>query len=260
MGRPEVPELVSLSVSAWSLKARFALKYHAIRYRTTPYMPLIGEFTLRLRLWEWKRKLTVPVMFTPKDGVLMQSYDIAKWADSHSARPEAHSLFPPGAEDQVAAWNAKSDTVIYFGRSALMDSLLANPAELAKQVPSSMRWAGPLGFLFTRAVVVRLRGKYQAEGSSTSLDKVLGVLRELQAALKRSGGDYLVGGKLSYADIAMAVAVQVVKPLQPPFATLARLPLEVLQPYQEEFRDLTEWRDRIFTKHFPLDDKKTKAV
>lgn len=35
-----------------------------------------------------------------------------------------------------------------------------------------MRWAGPLGFLFTRAVVVRLRGKYQAEGSSTSLDKV----------------------------------------------------------------------------------------
>lgn len=37
------------------------------------------------------------------------------------------------------------------------------------------------------------------------------MLRELQAALKRSGGDYLVGGKLSYADIAMAVAVQVRK-------------------------------------------------
>ncbi len=35
------------------------------------------------------------------------------------------------------------------------------------------------------------------------------MLRELQAALKRSGGDYLVGGKLSYADMAMAVAVQV---------------------------------------------------
>ncbi len=51
-----------------------------------------------------------------------------------------------------------------------------------KQVPGSMRWAGPLGFLFTRAVVVRLRGKYQAEGSSTSLDKVGHVTPRFQSA------------------------------------------------------------------------------
>lgn len=86
------------------LQARFALKHHAIKYRTTPYLPLIGELKLRLRLWEWNRKITVPVMFTPKDGVLIQSYDIAVWADKNSAQPEAERLFPPGREDEVSRY------------------------------------------------------------------------------------------------------------------------------------------------------------
>jgi hypothetical protein len=85
-----------------STQARFALKYHCVKYSTTPYMPLFGELRLRLRLWEWRRKLSVPVMFTPSDGVLLQSYDIATWADSHSARPDAVRLFPEGKEAEVS--------------------------------------------------------------------------------------------------------------------------------------------------------------
>ena len=39
--------------------------------------------------------------------------------------------------------------------------------------------------------------------------QVLSLLREAQAALKEGTSGYLVGGRLTYADMAMAVAVQV---------------------------------------------------
>ncbi|KXZ55791.1 hypothetical protein GPECTOR_2g1341 [Gonium pectorale] len=265
MGKKGVPELVSLSISAWSLKARFALKHHAIKYRTTPYMPLISELTLRLRLWEWRRKLTVPIMFTPSDGVLMQSYDIARWADAHSARPGAEVLFPPGKEAEIGSWNDKSDAVLFYGRAALVESLLEEPSELRTLVPGSLRWLGPLGVAFVRTVTLRLRNKYRAEGSSTSLDKALEVLREAKASLRASppgpdGLPHLVGSSLTYADMAVAVAVQSIKPLGPPFANNPRPGLKQLQPYQDEFAELVAWRDALFAKHYPVDsDRKKKA-
>ncbi|GLC48065.1 hypothetical protein PLESTB_000711100 [Pleodorina starrii] len=263
-GKDGIPELVSLNVSAWSLKARFALKYHHVTYRTTPYLPLFGEFKLRLRLWEWRRKLTVPVMFTPKDGVLMQSYDIAQWADRHSARPDAVRLFPEGKEAEVSSWNAKSDAVLFLGRAALVESLLADPAELRQQVPPSLRWLGPLGVALMTAIARRLRDKYRAEATSTTMDKALEVLREAQAALRAPGtvgadGErHLVGGALSYADMAVAVAVAAVKPLGPPYSNKARPPMKEFLPYQEEFADLVAWRDALFAKYFPVDsDRRT---
>ncbi|GIL54019.1 hypothetical protein Vafri_9572 [Volvox africanus] len=256
-----VPELVSLRISAWSLKARFALKYHCIKYRTTPYLPVFGELKLRLRLWEWRRKLTVPIMFTPKDGVLVQSYDIAQWADRHSARPDAVQLFPEGKEVQIASWNAKSDAVLFFGRSALVESLLSDPAALRQQIPPGLRWLGLLGTALTAAIARWLRDKYREESSRTSLTRVLDVFREAQAVLRGPGAlgpdgeRHLVGGALSYADIAMAVAVQALKPFGPSSAASARPPLKVLQPYQAEFADLIAWRDALFAKYFPTDTK-----
>ncbi|EFJ40730.1 hypothetical protein VOLCADRAFT_108017 [Volvox carteri f. nagariensis] len=265
-GKNGVPELVSLSVSAWSLKARFALKYHCIKYRTTPYLPLFGEFMLRLRLWEWRRKLTVPVMFTPNDGVLMQSYDIAQWADRHSARPDAVRLFPEGKEAEVSRWNTKSDVVLYFGRSLLVEATLADKAALRQLVPSGLRWLGPLGLVLVTAIARRLQNKYRAEASSTCLDKALEVLREAQSVLRTHGSvgadgeRHLVAGELSYADFAMAVAVSALKPLGPPYATGARPQIKELQPYQEEFADLIAWRDALFSKYFPLDtQQRTKS-
>ncbi|PNH03695.1 hypothetical protein TSOC_010212 [Tetrabaena socialis] len=171
MGGSSVPELVSLSISAWSLKARFALKHHAIKYRTTPYMPLFGEVMLRLRLGEWRRKVTVPVMFTPADGVLLHSVDIAAWADSHGARPGAEQLFPAGREAEVRSWNEKSDVVLYYGRQALVESALEDPAVLRATVPPNLRWLGPLGRALVRSIISRLARKYQAEGSTTSLER-----------------------------------------------------------------------------------------
>ncbi|GFR47830.1 hypothetical protein Agub_g9608 [Astrephomene gubernaculifera] len=269
-GKQKLPELVSLSISAWSLKARFALKHHGIKYRTTPYTPLAGELWLRLRLCEWRRKLTVPVMFTPQGGVLMQSYDIARWADEHSARPGAEKLFPEGREEEVSSWNAKSDTVLFFGRQALVRQLKVDPSPA---VPPGLTWLGPVGRSLVRLIAGRLGSKYRAEGDTTSLEKALAVLREAQAALRTaptappatsptsptspSGPSpagplrHLVAGRLTYADIAIAVATMTLKPLGPPFSNTPRGAVRELQPHLSEFADLLAWRDALFAAHYP---------
>ena len=36
--------------------------------------------------------------------MLLQSYDIAKWADGHGERPGAEQLFPPGLEADITRW------------------------------------------------------------------------------------------------------------------------------------------------------------
>ncbi|GIL54021.1 hypothetical protein Vafri_9572 [Volvox africanus] len=134
-------------------------------------------------------------------------------------------------------------------------------AALRQQIPPGLRWLGLLGTALTAAIARWLRDKYREESSRTSLTRVLDVFREAQAVLRGPGAlgpdgeRHLVGGALSYADIAMAVAVQALKPFGPSSAASARPPLKVLQPYQAEFADLIAWRDALFAKYFPTDTK-----
>ena len=50
------PILVSLIVSPWSLKARWALKHHGLRYKTQPYTAVVGELFLRWQTGKWSGK------------------------------------------------------------------------------------------------------------------------------------------------------------------------------------------------------------
>ena len=47
--------------------------------------------------------------------------------------------------------------------------------------------------------------------------QALAVLGELSAALKAGGGRHLVGGALTYADIAMAVPLKLMVPVGPAY-------------------------------------------
>lgn len=47
--------------------------------------------------------------------------------------------------------------------------------------------------------------------------QALALLRELSAAVKAGGGRHLMGGALTYADIAMAVPLKLMSPIGPAY-------------------------------------------
>ncbi len=100
MESKQEPVLVSLKVSPWSLKARWALKHHRIPYRTQPYLPVLGELLLRWRLWKWSGKVTVPVLLT-SEGASCDSFEIAAWADEHSRLPGGQEALLPKVSETM---------------------------------------------------------------------------------------------------------------------------------------------------------------
>ena len=82
--------------------------------------------------------------------------------------------------------------------------------------------AAPSESSAVQLIVMEVRGCTQA----------LTVLRELSAAVKAGGGRHLVGGALTYADIAMAVPLKLLLPAGPAYnrsrpSSLAGLPAEM---------------------------------
>ncbi|KAK9903239.1 hypothetical protein WJX75_000529 [Coccomyxa subellipsoidea] len=251
MGGDKKAELVSLPGSAWSLKARWALKHHDIKYKTTAYTPVFGAWWLRFRSGKWSGRITTPVLFTPKDGVLFESLDIAQWADDHSCALTALPLFPADKLGDVSRWNAAADTALHYARSRVFAALKNDKAMRMSRLPPFIKSLGPLADLFGVWYLNQFSSKYDDLSSAASLEKTKVVLRDLQKAIKANSGYVL--GNFTYADITMAVAIQVIEPVGPPFSKLPDAARAALthQELKAEFGDLLTWRDQIFKKHFP---------
>jgi glutathione S-transferase len=74
-------ELIALSYSPWSLKARWALDHQGVNYKYSEYMPMFGEPALKLRTKSWGSRVTIPILIG--DGVLLKdSFEIARFAHS----------------------------------------------------------------------------------------------------------------------------------------------------------------------------------
>mmetsp|Transcript_36218 Transcript_36218/g.80591 ORF Transcript_36218/g.80591 Transcript_36218/m.80591 type:complete len:280 (-) Transcript_36218:391-1230(-) len=251
----DLPELVSLQVSPWSLKARWALKHHSIQYRTTPHAPVIGDYKLRWRLWKWTGKVTVPILFVKGQAPITDSTDIARWADSHSCRSGAEPLFPGGQVEEVRRWVTLSDDVLFYGRRQLAELALVDPAVRARYLPRFIRRLGPLTDWVALWGARRFAAKYARESGGSSKEKALAALEELRSALQRSKFSYILGDKFSYADIVMAAALQMVLPVGPPYsASLAGRPVQLVE-LEKQFGELLPWRDRVFKQHWPLEGK-----
>lgn len=78
------------------------------------------------------------------------------------------------------------------------------------------------------------------------------VVRRFKAALKEGGGEYLFG-KLSYADVLLAITLQgVCPPGQPRPLPAARATAPIpSQELYDEVKDLQPWVDNILDKHLP---------
>src|SRR5215468_11323456 len=116
-------ELLGLSYSPWTEKARWALDARRVPYTFRHYQPLLGEPALRLKTRRLAGRVTVPVLTTSDGRVLADSADIARWAGE---RGEGPLLFPAEHEATVARFVSLSERALAAGRALSLARMLAD--------------------------------------------------------------------------------------------------------------------------------------
>ncbi len=241
-----VIRLYAESFAPWCEKARWALDHHQVPYRYIEHVPMLGEPALRLAARRPFGHVTVPLLVDGAD-VIMGSFDIARRAERDG---EEATLIPPGREDDVAAWNERSDMVMTSGRAMLLTRMLRSPDALAEQLPPfipgavrpTLRGMASMGVKF-------LQRKYEirADDRVRHEDESRKALDALRAALS-GGRRRLLGDELSYADIAMAASLQFVLPVDERHIALGPATREVWTnaTLAGEYPDLLAWRDELY--------------
>ena len=239
--------LTALPFSPWSEKARWALDHHQIPYKYDTFVPLLGELKLRLRMRKLAGRVTVPVLFDG-DTFFTDSFEIARQADRLGG---GATLFPAGKLAEISEWNQHSETALSAGRARTMLALAGEPglalAFLPPSVPAALK---PLLLPLAQKGVARFINKYRMRDEAERHEAVF--QRELERlAQALSGKRYLIGDTLSYADIAMALIVQGVSPVDVRY--MARLPSyrpsATPTELQSRYAALISWRDELYAKH-----------
>ncbi|BDA49990.1 hypothetical protein COCOBI_15-1180 [Coccomyxa sp. Obi] len=256
MSKAPPVELINLEISPFSLRARWVLTYHGIPFRRWDYTPVIGETWMKAKAGKLlsRDRVSAPVLLTP-EGNIYDSFDIAKWADDHSMRPEATSLFPADKLDDIKGWNDASQAITSYGRTlAFKTALSSKEARLALVPPEvlKMPFGHSIGSAVSAYMVRSMQKKYNDVDDKSSLEKALEVIEHLRATLKANGGQYLLG-KLSYADVVMAIAVAgMCAPGKPRQLPPARATVQMhSQEVYDACKDLQPWADGILDIHLP---------
>lgn len=229
--------LIGESFSPWTKKARWALEYGGIAYDYQEYTPTLSEPGLRWRLRQWTGTVSVPMLFADHK-VFRGSWKIARYVDARAGCGELGDL------DEIAPFNDLSEAALAEGRARVVRCILSNNQALKESLPAFVPVAlrTPLTFV-ARDAVRRLDRKYAHLVEPGALRQALVATRE---GLARSDSDYLLD-RFSYADIAMAVTLEVVAPIanaQPPLGPSTQRCWNDLA-LAKEFEDLLNWRDRI---------------
>lgn len=245
-------ELLAISFSPWSEKARWALDARGVAYTERAYQPVIGEPELRLKLRRLAGRVSVPVLLTHHKAIA-DSGDIARHAEVIGS---GASLFPKGREAEVAHYDALSQRALEAGRGLALSRMANDDEALREQVPKALRKTlGPLGLSLARWGVERVRRKYGADLASAAqheaaLREVLEILRA-DLAKAPPGEPRTLLGTFSFADIAMA---QVVFTVSPPVSAALRIGKASRRSFETptlgaEFADLLAWRDALYARY-----------
>jgi glutathione S-transferase len=242
------PTLYQIAYSPWSEKARWALDHHRIDYEKVEYLPMLGAPWLKWRLrGRLRGKLTVPLVLDG-DRLVQDSFEIARWAD---ARGGNTPLVPEALSDLVAEWNACAEGLMAAGRARVLSRVAGSPMAQYEAVPP---WArkipGVQGPLF------RMGARFLTRKYSLADHNVLeqgGAIRDALERLRAALGDRAAEGgallgRFTLADIAMACALQFVRPVDDAFLRLGAATRRAwTEPvYSEDFADLLGWRDAIY--------------
>lgn len=238
-------DLHAARYSPYSERARWALDHHAIPYREREYVPMLGEPMMRLRTGAWSGKITVPVFIDGK-VVLRDSIGIARHADAHGA---AAPLFPAAQEDAIAGWIRASDALLEAGRALLLPKLVKDRAAAADTLPTwTPRFLRPLLVPLAVNGTKYLIKKHVARGRDPQADEatIRGVLDRLRAAL--AGGRATLLGDFTFADVTMAAALNMVRPVEHDAVPLgaAERVAWTRADLAAAYPELLGWRDRLY--------------
>ena len=238
------PQLLHISYSPWSERARWALQVRGIDHDARGYQPLLGEPELRWRLRQWTGPVSVPVLLTD-DGALGDSFLIAKYAEQHGS---GTALFPVGSDATIVACNVLSERGLAAGRALSLARVLTSPDALLEMVPPSLR-SLPGALALASAGVKRTLAKYEspAQGNREALAEVLEQLRRDLANSPSKAQTPTLLENFSYADITMS---QVLAFVQPP-STGLRIGRANRAAFHDaelsgQFADLVAWRDALY--------------
>lgn len=229
--------LVGESFSPWTKKARWALEQCELAYGYEEYIPTLSEPGLRWRMRQWTGSVSVPVLFAGRQ-IIRGSWEIARYANETAGDGRL------GDFDVIAPWNDLSEAALAQGRTNVVRRILRNDLALEESLPPFVpeRLRGALRFV-ARDAVQRLDRKYAHLEKPEALRQALLRARE---GLAETGSDYLLG-RFSYADMAMAVVLEIIAPIahtHPPLGPATRSCWND-PALADEFKDLLDWRDRL---------------
>lgn len=209
---PTVLRLVTIPISHYCEKARWALERARIPYREERHVQGIHQIAARRA----GGGPTVPVLVTP-DDVLGESREILDWVDERT--PAEQRLFPaePAERAEVEKLCARFDEVLGpSGRRLMYVHMLAQPKLMLRfnneGVPRwedrALRWGWPLAVRWARRELGIRPGIEAADEAA--------VWREFDfvAELLADGREHLCGDRFGAADLTFAAlsAAQVVPP------------------------------------------------
>jgi glutathione S-transferase len=226
----QAPRLITIPISHYCEKARWALERAEIPYREEPHLQAIHW----VHVWRAGRGRTAPVLVTD-DGPLTESSDILHWVDARSDL----RLYP---DAEVAALEAHFDAELGPHGRRWMYHRIFDRADLVREygVTGVPRWERAVLPPFL-PVVRRLINRYLDVDDTTaaeSRERVRAVFDEVGERLA-DGRRYLVGDSFTAADLTFAALAASV--LVPSRYGVPLPPLELLpEPFAGEVRTLRE--------------------
>jgi glutathione S-transferase len=235
--------LYGLHQSPWTERARWALDHHGVAYTYHEHVPMLGEVLLRRKAR--RKKATVPLL-ADGDLIVMGSFEIAKHAEGIG---RGAALFPLGADAAMLHWVDVAERMTRVGRAWLFKRLEANREAQTELLPSFIPGAFRGALAPTSSMALRfLAKKYDIPADvDAEVEHVLRpLLQEVAAAVQ--GRSYVLSS-FSFADIALASAMQVLRPRDD-----AKIPPAVKHAWSNEalcseFGELVVWRDAVYDKH-----------
>lgn len=218
-----VPRLLTIPLSHYCERARWALDRAGIDYREEPHIPLLHRLhTARVRC------RSVPVLVTASE-VLADSHAIVRWAAAHGAGDRLYPAEPDLCERVIQIERYFDRELGPHVRRWAYSYLLREPRLLgpcfARGVNRVERLIAPLVVRGVRPLI-RRGYKVSEESGRASLARAEAALAEV-ARRCTDGRRYLMGGTFTAADLAVAsLAAPLVCAPQyggsmPPFEALA---------------------------------------